>query len=95
MGFYLFQGCFEGGAAAGVGRALRKDIFLLQVQGLKLPGYVRFVDLLPAQILRAAGKRLLLACCHLFLHRLAFPTTSHRFIVRVSSGVAPERLRNV
>ena len=86
----MSQGCFQRGPPACIRSTLRKDVFPLQRKRLPLPRQMRFVYLLFPEILRAAGKnrRLLLACCHLLLHRLAFPTTSHVLIVSGMSGSA-------
>ncbi len=63
------QGSLKGGAASGVGGALREDVFLLQLKRLALTRDMGFFYLDTTSFLRAAGKHgRLLACCHLFLH---------------------------
>lgn len=87
--FYMSQGCLKGGAAARIRGSLRKDIFLLQFEGLQLTGDMRFLYLLPAIVLRTTGKHSRLrTCCHLLLHRFALPTSSHVSIVRARNGIA-------
>src|SRR5579863_9733093 len=91
-GLDVLEGRFQCRSAAGIRRALRKDVLPLQVQRLPpaltlhpplLGGTSRFFAL---KSVAGIQRRSLLHSSHLLLHGFTFPTTSHIFILR---AIAP------
>ena len=85
FGFDMRQSRFEGLASRRVRGSLRKDVFLLQLKRLLLPGAAGTILLRyaagfrPVEAVHRRNRDSLLYACHLFLHGFTFPATGHIF----------------
>ena len=83
--FDMSQSSFEGGPPGRIGRSLGQNVFALQVERL-------FLSLSCSALLIGSASNLFIhrsllsgagipCSCHLLLHRFAFPTSCHEFIL--------------